>query len=126
MKVRRVVALLSLLVLVARLEAKPNSAAKTPTGLDRTAITLGLHQFNLNRRGNALSTDRRNVSADQGNVSILHDDGTLIIPQNVFDLAGRALTFTPQGNAYTLTVGTSAFDTGSGATTSTLFLGDDD
>ena len=41
-------------------------------------------------------------SEDHGNVSVLHDDGTMIVPQNAFNLANSSLVFTPQGGGYTV------------------------
>jgi uncharacterized protein (TIGR03437 family) len=55
-----------------------------------------------------LSEGRRRVAAvstntDVGNVAIIQDDGTLITPVNLFDLANRSLLFTPMaGGGYTV------------------------
>ena len=73
--------------MAASLAAKPNSSAGERSGLDRTAQALELHRINRARGGQALSADRRNITVDQGNVSVMHDDGTLILPYNLFDLA---------------------------------------
>src|SRR5215471_842375 len=42
------------------------------------------------------------ATEDHGNVSVIHDDGTLLFPENSFDLSGASLVFTPQGNGYTV------------------------
>src|SRR5438105_2393434 len=48
------------------------------------------------------------------NISVLQDDGTLIVPANGFDLSGRSLVFTPQGSGYAVQAVSSTFDQGAG------------
>jgi hypothetical protein len=56
---------------------------------------------NLPRLKSNITLQHR-VSEDHGNVSVLHDDGTLIIPANSFDMQNTSLVFTPQGSGYTV------------------------
>jgi hypothetical protein len=106
--------------------AKPNSSTGQRPGLDRTAKALDLHRINMARSRHALTADPRNITVDQGNVSVMQDDGTLILPFNAFDLANKSVTFTPQGNNYAVQSGAGVFDAGTGATSTALSLDDDD
>ncbi len=63
-------------------------------------------------------------SADIGDVAVVEDDGTVLAPTNVFDLAGRAFRFSPAGaRGYRVTSSRAVFDA-SGA--DEVLLSDDD
>lgn len=53
-------------------------------------------------------------STDINDISVLQDDGSLVIAQKFFDLSGRAVQFTPSGAGYTLSSPTLGFDTSLG------------
>ncbi|PYS40659.1 MAG: hypothetical protein DMG14_09855 [Acidobacteria bacterium] len=119
---------LILLTIAARLshaDAKPNHSAANHSGPDRTQSALAMHAFNLQRQPVPLTSLRPRAVKDQGNVSVVQDDGTLIIPQNRFDLSGRSVTFTPEGAGYQVQTGATAFDAGQGGGVP-LPLDDDD
>jgi hypothetical protein len=59
------------------------------------------------------------------NISVLQDDGTLIVPANPFDLSNRSFVFTPQGSGYTFQTVTGTFDQGAG-NAQVVYVGDDD
>src|SRR3954462_7638128 len=122
---RALIALIIMLRIAAPVAAKPNSSSGSQSGLDRTAKAIELHRINSNRPGKALTSDNRNVVVDLGNVSIMHDDGTLILPLNIFDLSNRSLTFTPQETNYAVQAGPALFDMGAGASATALSLEDD-
>src|SRR5262245_54034631 len=106
-----------LLIIASRLspaDAKPNHSAGSHGGPDRTQAALTMHALNLQRQSARLMSLRPRALKDQGNVSVLQDDGTLIIPQNRFDLGGRSVTFTPQGSGYQVQITTTTFDAGQG------------
>ena len=70
---------------------------------------------------------------DQGNVSVIVDNGLIVTQQNPFDLNGRAVRFEPAGNnLYTVSSSTAALDPAFGPALTfghpavTLFPGDDD
>ncbi|MGH9855265.1 MAG: hypothetical protein ACREBD_35980, partial [Blastocatellia bacterium] len=56
----------------------------------------------------ALTTDV--INQDINDISVLQDDGRLVIPANPFDLGARAVQFTPSGSGYTITTANAAFD----------------
>jgi uncharacterized protein (TIGR03437 family) len=77
------------------------------------------HAFNKQRlerdRSEGLTPNVPAISvADVADVSVVQDDGSVVIPANSFDLAGRSVLFTPSGNGYTVTGGASAFETSLG------------
>jgi len=61
----------------------------------------------------ALTTDI--INQDTNDISVIQDDGRLVIPANPFDLNGRAVQFTPSGSGYTISAATTAFDTNLGS-----------
>lgn len=54
------------------------------------------------------------INTDIDDISVLQDDGTLVTPQNLFDLNGRSVQFTPAGSGYTITSFAAPFDTNLG------------
>ena len=67
---------------------------------------MALDQYQLRKFGYPLSTDHLGVSNDQGNISVIEDDGTLITKANRFDLSNLSLTFTPAAGAYAVIANT--------------------
>jgi uncharacterized protein (TIGR03437 family) len=63
---------------------------------------------------------------DAGNIAIIDDDGTILVPANAFDLAYRSLRFTPDGAGYRVAAGATALDSGAAGAAVTLNLDDDD
>jgi hypothetical protein len=110
---------------VVKSESLPASQAGTGGPLARTAESLALHRSNADRQKPLQTTTPKLLNKDQGDVSVMEDDGTLIIPLNRFDLSDRSLTFTPERFGYTVQTGTSAFDSGQGVAV-VAALGDDD
>ncbi|HKP84597.1 MAG TPA: hypothetical protein VJZ26_00790 [Blastocatellia bacterium] len=62
------------------------------------------HHFNSFRLKSRLApTDATNVlpkAQDQGDVAVIEDDGTIIVPPNEFDLKNRSVLFTPEEGGY--------------------------
>src|SRR5438067_9774750 len=108
-------------------ETKASSTGRSTTGfgLDRTAEALARHKYNRERAGLAATASMNRLANDQDNVSVIDDDGTLLIPENLFDLSNRSLTFVPQGAVYTVQSGAGAFVASSGGAVVEP-LGDDD
>jgi hypothetical protein len=52
--------------------------------------------------------DAQQQDRDEGNIAVLHDDGTFL---RVFDLANRAIEFTPSGSGYTVSSISASLDT---------------
>src|SRR5262245_23363107 len=50
------------------------------------------------------------INQDVSDISVIQDDGRVVIPANPFDLSGRAVQFTPSGSGYTITAAAAAFD----------------
>jgi uncharacterized protein (TIGR03437 family) len=50
------------------------------------------------------------INQDINDISVIQDDGRVIIPPNPFDLGARAVQFTPSGSGYTISAGTAAFE----------------
>jgi uncharacterized protein (TIGR03437 family) len=61
-----------------------------------------------NLRAEALTADI--INNDINDISVIQGDNTIITPQNLFDLGGRAVLFTPTGAGYTITSSLTAFD----------------
>ena len=90
-----------------------------------TAEALALNVYQLRKFGLPATTGVLPVSNDQGSISVIEDDGTLITRPNRFDLAGTSLMFSPSGNGYTVTPVLSTFDDSTPAAVP-MTLGDDD
>lgn len=105
--------------------AQPTSPFVCGTTPWRTAEALALNIYQLRKFGLPASTGVLPVSSDQGSVSVIEDDGTLITRPNRFDLAGTSLAFSPLGNGYTVAPVLSTFDSGTSAATP-ITLNDDD
>src|SRR5262245_49356973 len=74
-----------------RITTKPTSSpfvcGTTPF---RTAETLALKRYQIQKFGLPATTGILPVSNDQGSISVIEDDGTLITRPNFFDLAGTS------------------------------------
>ncbi len=105
--------------------AESTSSTGRGNGLDRTASALALHQLNLQRLGGALTGLQPRALKDQGNVSVMQDDGTLIVPLNRFDLSNRSVTFTPRTSGYQVISGPTGYESVAGSVIN-LNLDDDD
>src|SRR6266850_4255366 len=128
----RITVAILLFLLAPTAEAKTNSTAKNPdqfvcdTSLERTAAELALDRFNRLRRPAALTFGVEAATVDQGNISVLEDDGTVITQANRLDLTNTSITFTPVGaGSYSIVTQAGTFDVGSGGSTP-IALGDDD
>ncbi len=92
-------------------------------GLSRDQLareTWAWHKANLQRleRTHPLGAEALTanvINQDINDISVIQGDNRLITPPNPFDLNGRAVQFTPAGNAYTITSGSAAFDANLGA-----------
>jgi uncharacterized protein (TIGR03437 family) len=62
------------------------------------------------RQGFLPLTSSVSAPVDVGHIAVLPDDGTLVMPANLFDLDQRGLTFTPQTGGFVVQAGTGAFD----------------
>src|SRR5215471_4370828 len=118
MKISRLAAFIIVLVVgLPYVSAAPESSTSRDSGLDRTLSAIARHQFNLQRLGNALTGLQPRALKDQGNVSVMQDDGSLIIPLNRFDLTNRSVTFSPRVDGYQVVTGAVAYDTAAGSLT---------
>ena len=70
------------------------------------------HQQRLTQAG-IESKLEANVT-DINDVSVIEDDGSIIVQRNLFDLVGRAVTFTPSGSGYVISNAAGSFDTNLG------------
>ena len=52
------------------------------------------------------------AAADVGHIAVLPDDGTLVMPANLFDLDQLSLTFTPAAGGFAVQAGPGVFDGG--------------
>ena len=81
----------------------------------RTVEELALHEQFVRQRlrqGFVPLASSSPAPADVGHIAVLPDDGTLVMPANMFDLDQRSLTFTPAGNGFSVQAGPSVFDGG--------------
>src|SRR5262245_31043221 len=78
------------------------------------------HEINLRRlaQSHALGADA--LAADFANqdindISVIQDDGRLVISSNPFDLGGSSVQFMPSGSGYTIAAGAGAIDNALGS-----------
>ncbi len=73
------------------------------------------HNFNQQKRTQAgiESSLEANIT-DINDVSVIEDDGSIIVQRNLFDLVGRVVTFTPSGAGYVISNTAGTFDTNLG------------
>ncbi len=80
-------------------------------GLDQSAAPLAIQR----------------ALADQGNIAVVEDDGTILPPINRFDLENKSLRFTlGSDGTYRVAPGAAAFDSATAQSGTRLTLGDDD
>lgn len=100
-------------------EAASTSEQETDgTYRGRVLTELALHRQFVQQRVRSGFVPQALPSApamDVGEVAVLPDDGTLIIPPNSFDLDRRTLTFQPTGSGFTVLAGPLVFDAGAAA-----------
>ncbi len=73
--------------------------------------------------GRVRAASARDTSADVGQIAVLQDEGDLALLENVLDLSGASLRFSPAGGGYSVTRMALALEADTGAA---LPLGDDD
>jgi len=79
----------------------------------RVLDEMARHQQSVRQRlrqGFLPLTSSASAPVDVGHIAVLPDDGTLVMPANLFDLDQRSLTFTPQTGGFVVQAGTGAFD----------------
>ncbi len=77
------------------------------------------HEINKRRlaESHALGVDALTadfINQDINDISVIQDDGRVIISENPFDLNATAVQFMPSGAGYTITTGVAAFDSNLG------------
>src|SRR5262249_27177251 len=73
------------------------------------------HELNRRRLAETHPLGAEALTADFSNqdindISVIQDDGRVVLPVNLFDLSGRAVQFTPSGSGYTIAAAAAAFD----------------
>jgi hypothetical protein len=118
---------LAMTVLPASLSAKSNRPRVSPERLREGGFIDGTYPGNWNdtarisqnfkyrRQGPQFSLKQNTLNADQGNIAVIEDDGSVIFPANHFDLDNSNIRFTPSGSAYTVTKIPQNFDPAAGA-----------
>ena len=71
--------------------------------------------FEFRRAGPQFSLKRNTLNADQGNIAVIEDDGTIVFPANPFDLDNSNIRFTPSGSGYLVSKIPQNFDTAAGS-----------
>ncbi|HEV8485017.1 MAG TPA: hypothetical protein VGV87_15855 [Blastocatellia bacterium] len=108
-------------------EQRQSQAKRLYCGYDPAGAETEWHNHNLNLRAqagrarDATSLKTEGVQGaeiasteDVGDVAVLDNDGTLVIPPNKFDLKNRSLLFTPDSGGYRLSKGKLDFETSLG------------
>ncbi|MFN7928577.1 MAG: hypothetical protein U0Y68_11630 [Blastocatellia bacterium] len=94
--------------------SSPLPAGKTWSAEQRARESFARYQFHQQRRSPHASAEGNIVVTDSNDVSIVQDNGSILIPATPFTLSGRSILYTPSGNGYTVTSGLSSFDTNLG------------
>jgi uncharacterized protein (TIGR03437 family) len=104
-------------------------AAKAPQAVHdpaRVLAEISLHRFAQEKHPQLFARARPAANADQGNIAVIEDDGTIVIPANRFNLDGKSVRFQPQSDGtYRVSAGATPIDR-AGETGATVPLGDDD
>lgn len=89
-------------------------------GYDPYGAQEGLHNHRINLSRLRRKDSGKNVSSVNvqtrarveqiGNVVVIEDDGTIVMPANKFDLKNSSIIFTPQSNGYQITRGPLIFN----------------
>src|SRR5215471_9342174 len=110
MKIRLLFALaFSLSIVGGAIDAAAQTAFPIKFPTRKAFRNLSKHHFAALPRVKADITLQPRVTEDHGNVSVLHNDGTLVVPENSLDLANSSFVFTPQGDGYTVLAVTPVF-----------------
>ncbi len=73
------------------------------------------HEFNQQRLAQAKLESKLEANVtDINDVSVIEDDGSIIVQRNLFDMVGRTVTFTPSGSGYVISNAAGSFDTNLG------------
>src|SRR5258708_3269756 len=107
----------------------PVSARAKEDHSDVTRVSRVLAEAAQRKKSAAALALRRASAAsnDVGNIAVIQDDGTLVVPVNVFNVANRSFLFTPAANgSYTVTSPAAQFDTASAQAGQKIALDDDD
>jgi len=89
----------------------PDSFSGTYPG--RILTELALHRkFAAERARSGFSPERSLAAApvDSGNVAVIPDDGSLVLPANRFDLDQKGILFQPAAGGYTIAASAGGFD----------------
>lgn len=73
------------------------------------------HQINQQRPEVADAFAPEFINQDVNDISVIQDDGRLVIPANPFDLNGRSVQFAPGISGYSITASNATFDNNLGA-----------
>jgi uncharacterized protein (TIGR03437 family) len=106
----------------ARLKATAHTGEGKKKGLSRPELEREAEIWHELNRRRLIESDARGAEAltadfinqDINDISVIQDDGRVIIPANAFDLTGRAVQFTPSGAGYTITNGAGTYDSNFG------------
>lgn len=74
----------------------------------RVITELALHRWYANQRAQPVYSPQAqsgDAAVDNGNIAIIPDDGTMVLPVNTFDLDQKSLTLAPAPGGYTVTAG---------------------
>jgi uncharacterized protein (TIGR03437 family) len=73
------------------------------------------HEFNQQRRAQTgLESKLEANITDINDISVIEDDGSIIVQRNLFDLVARTVTFMPSGSGYAVSNAAGSFDTNLG------------
>lgn len=97
----------------------------TPEGFAiAAAIQADLHRrLDRERRRNPEPKATKAPVGQAGNIALIEDDGSILLPPNAFDLDGRGLQLDPLGRGYRMSLSSASVG---GALGERLALGDDD
>ena len=71
--------------------------------------------FKYRQQGPKFSLKQNTLNADQGNIAVIEDDGTVVFPANLFDLDSSNIRFTPNGSGYLVNKIAQNFDPAAGS-----------
>src|SRR6266404_3450859 len=123
-EVKSLVAFITLALAVIAVSARAKEDRSDVTRVSRVLAEAAQRK----KSAAALALRRPNLaSTDVGNIAVIQDDGTLVVPVNLFNLANRSFLFTPfAGGGYTVTSLAAQFDTASAQAGQQITLADDD
>lgn len=83
-----------------------SNSAQFDCGYDPRGAEDEIHKHRFNKFRSSSRLSRTNAKSfapqvqDEGDIAVIEDDGTMIVPPNEFDLKNRSLVFTPDGDSY--------------------------